>query len=180
MKRTRHRRTHALSAVAATALALLALSGCAGEEDGSGPTTPTASTVESAPATGPVASAPAAGPAEGADADLSITLTSNGTDASHRYQLVCVNGSPGQGTDHPQADAACTFLSGPGKSVLTGTPEKGAQCTQESAGPQTAIVEGTLNGSSVQRGFSLTNGCKIATWKSAEALLGRGTSNGTQ
>jgi len=180
MKRTSHRSTPALSTVAAGALALLALSGCAGEGNDSGSTSPAASSVATAPATAPAASDPAAGPAEGADADLSITLTSNGTDATDRYKLVCVNGSPGQGTNHPQAEAACTFLSGPGKSVLTGTPDKGAQCTQESAGPQTAIVEGTLNGTAVQRGFALTDGCKIATWKSAEALLGRGTSNGTQ
>lgn len=180
MNRTSHRGPHALSAVAVTALALLALSGCAGEGDGSGSTSPPASSVETAPATPPAASDPAAGPAEGADADLSITLTSNGKDATDRYKLVCVNGAPGQGTEHPQAAAACTFLSGPGKSVLTGTPDKSAQCTQESAGPQTAIVEGTLNGTSVQRGFALTDGCKIDTWKSAEALLGRGTSSGTQ
>lgn len=181
MKRTSHRSTQVRSAVAAAALALLALSGCAGAGGGSGGTSPAAtSSVVPAPATAPTASDPAAGPAKGADADLSITLTSNGTDATHRYKLVCVDGSPGQGTDHPQADAACTFLSGAGKTVLTGTPDKSAQCTQESAGPQTAIVEGTLNGTTVQRGFALTDGCKIATWKSAEALLGRGTSSGTQ
>ncbi|MDN5755365.1 MAG: serine protease inhibitor [Arthrobacter sp.] len=165
-----------LSTMAAAALGLLLLSGCAGESPDSEPTQTTAATESSAPEP----TEQPAGPEEGTDADLSITITSNGEDVVHRYRLVCSGGVPGKGTDHPQAEEACTFLDGPGKTVLTGKAKKDADCTQESAGPQTAIVEGTLNETTVQRAFALGNGCKISAWKSAEALLGRGTASGDQ
>lgn len=180
MEPTTYRRARTLPLLATAALALLALTGCGGNDTGIATGSAQPSETAGATAGAPVASDPAVGPAAGADADLAITLTSNGTDATHHYRLVCVNGSPGQGTDHPQADQACTFLSGTGKTLLTSAPKKNVQCTQQSAGPQTAIVEGKLNGTSVQRAFSLSDGCKISAWKSAEALLGRGTAEGTQ
>ncbi len=166
--------------LAGAALALVALVGCAAGTTGSGDGSPAPSGATSAPATPSQVSDPAAGPATGADADLAIILTSNGTDVAERYRLVCVNGAPGQGGNHPQAKQACTFLSGEGKTLLTTSAKTEGQCTQQTAGPQTAIVEGKLNGTSVQRAFSLDNGCKISAWKSAEALLGRGTSSGAQ
>lgn len=173
------RGTGFLPLLATTALALLAVTGCSGggSDPGSGSTE---STAPSTATVAPDATDPAAGPATGADADLAITIRSDGTDATYRYRLVCVNGAPGEGSDHPQAQEACTFLSGDGKSLLTTSPKKGLQCTQQSAGPQRAIVEGELNGTSVQRTFALNDGCKISAWKSAEALLGRGTSAGNQ
>lgn len=180
MNNTRRRRARTRTVLATAAVAMLALAGCAGSDPGAESGAPTSPAADSTSATSPAATDRAAGPAEGSDADLSVTITSNGTDVAHRYRLVCVNGSPVEGTEHPQAEAACTFLGGAGKSVLTTTPKKQAQCTQQIAGPQTAIIEGTLNGTSVQRAFSLTDGCKISAWKSAEALLGRGTASGAQ
>lgn len=168
--------TRTLSGIAAASLGLLLLSGCAANSPDSAPTQTTAP----APSTAPKPTEQPAGPADGTNADLSITITSNGEEVTHRYQLVCAGGVPAKGTDHPQADQACTFLDGPGKTLLTETAKKDAQCTQQSAGPQTAIVEGTLNDSAVQRAFALGNGCKISAWKSAEALLGRGTASGDQ
>lgn len=166
--------------MATTALALAALVGCAAGTPGPEAGSAGSSGSAGAPGTSPDITDPAAAPAEGSDADLVITLTSNGTDTTNHYRLVCVNGSPAQGSDHPQGKEACTFLSGPGKTLLTTSPKKDVQCTQQSEGPQTAIVEGKLNGTSVQRAFSLSDGCKISAWKSAEALLGRGTAAGTQ
>lgn len=174
------RRTGFLPLLATTTLALLAVTGCAGGDSDPGAGTPDSTAASTATTVAPDASDPAAGPAAGADADLAITIMSNGTDATDRYRLVCVDGAPGEGSDHPQAQEACTFLSGDGKSLLTTSPKKGTQCTQQSAGPQRAIVEGKLNGTSVQRAFALNDGCRISAWKSAEALLGRGTSAGNQ
>lgn len=168
--------TRTFSGVAAAALGLLLLSGCAAESPESEPT----ETAVSAPSAAPKPTEQPVAPAEGTNADLSITITSNGEDVAHRYRLVCVGGAPGEGSDHPQSEDACTFLDGPGKTLLTDEAQKDAECTQESAGPQTAIVEGTLNDASVQRTFALGNGCKISAWKSAEALLGRGTASGDQ
>ncbi|MGO2004015.1 hypothetical protein [Arthrobacter rhombi] len=168
--------TRTVSRVATAAVGLLLLAGCAAETPDAEPTDSTVSS----PSSAPKPTEQPAGPAEGTDADLSITITSDGEEVAHRYRLVCVGGVPGKGTDHPQAEAACTFLDGPGKIVLTEKTKKDADCTQESAGPQTAIVQGTLNEASVQRAFALGNGCKISAWKSAEALLGRGTASGDQ
>jgi hypothetical protein len=45
-------------------------------------------------------------------------------------------------------------------------------CTQLYGGPQTATIEGTLRGEPVDLSFSRVNGCEIARWDAARALLG--------
>jgi hypothetical protein len=44
-------------------------------------------------------------------------------------------------------------------------------CTQLYGGPQTATIEGTLRGEPVDLSFSRVNGCEIARWDAARALL---------
>ena len=46
-------------------------------------------------------------------------------------------------------------------------------CTEIFGGPATATVEGTLRGEPVDAEFSRANGCEIARWDRAQALLGR-------
>jgi hypothetical protein len=44
-------------------------------------------------------------------------------------------------------------------------------CTQQYGGPQTATVTGTLRGEPVDLQFTRVNGCEIARWEAARALL---------
>jgi hypothetical protein len=46
-------------------------------------------------------------------------------------------------------------------------------CTDIFGGPQTATVEGTVDGKAVSSKFSRQNGCEIARWNMAAPLLGR-------
>ena len=46
-------------------------------------------------------------------------------------------------------------------------------CTEIYGGPATATVTGTLRGEAVDAKFSRENGCEIARWDRAQALLGK-------
>ena len=51
-------------------------------------------------------------------------------------------------------------------------PKRGAvACSQQYGGPQTATIAGTLRGERVDLKFSRVNGCEIARWEAASALL---------
>jgi hypothetical protein len=45
-------------------------------------------------------------------------------------------------------------------------------CTELYGGPQTGRVTGTLHGREVDARFSRVNGCEIARWQAATAILG--------
>jgi hypothetical protein len=47
-------------------------------------------------------------------------------------------------------------------------------CTQQYGGPETATVQGTLDGEPIDAAFSRTDGCEIARWEAAKALLEAG------
>jgi len=55
--------------------------------------------------------------------------------------------------------------------LLTTQPAKDRMCTQIYGGPQTARVTGTIDGTAVDRRFTRTNGCELADFSAAEALL---------
>jgi hypothetical protein len=55
--------------------------------------------------------------------------------------------------------------------LLTTQPDKNRMCTQIYGGPETARVTGTIDGTPVDRRFSRTNGCEIADFTAAAALL---------
>lgn len=57
------------------------------------------------------------------------------------------------------------------KELLTTQPDKQRACTQIYGGPQTARVTGTIDGMKVDRRFTRTNGCEIADYGRAAALL---------
>ena len=154
------RRPAAVLAAAWFAAACLALAACV-------PTTPSEeSTMTDEPAT----SAPGA--------DLRVSLRPDGETVDAEYRLVCVDGVPADGTDHPNPEAACAFLSGTGQRVLTAVPAKNRMCTQQYGGPQVAVVEGTIDGRRVLKTFSLRDGCQISEWRASEALLGPGSAGG--
>lgn len=55
--------------------------------------------------------------------------------------------------------------------LLTEPPPGRRACTQIYGGPQTARVTGTIGGRRVERSFGRSNGCAIADWDRAAALL---------
>ncbi len=56
---------------------------------------------------------------------------------------------------------------------LASRPITTRPCTQEYGGPQTARVRGTIGSRSIDRRFARRNGCEIADWARAGALLPR-------
>ena len=55
--------------------------------------------------------------------------------------------------------------------LLTAPPDKDRVCTQIYGGPETAHVTGTIDGEKVDRRFTRTNGCELADFDAASALL---------
>jgi hypothetical protein len=55
--------------------------------------------------------------------------------------------------------------------LLTTKPSKRRTCTQIYGGAQTAVVSGTIDGDTVDRRFTRTNGCEIADFDRAGGLL---------
>ena len=55
--------------------------------------------------------------------------------------------------------------------LLTTQPAEDRVCTQIYGGPQTARVTGTIDGTKVDRRFTRTNGCELADFERAAALL---------
>ena len=55
--------------------------------------------------------------------------------------------------------------------LLTTEPDKQRVCSQIYGGPETARVTGTIDGVEVDRRFTRTNGCEIADYRRAGALL---------
>ena len=87
-------------------------------------------------------------------------------DGSHEHwSLTC---SP-SGGDHPDPEAACSALAQHADS-LRPVPADTA-CTQIYGGPQTATVEGTIDGKPFEGSFDRRNGCEIARWESLQPLL---------
>ncbi len=55
--------------------------------------------------------------------------------------------------------------------LLTTQPDPKRVCTQIYGGPETGHVTGTIDGRKVDRRFTRTNGCEIADFRRAAALL---------
>lgn len=72
--------------------------------------------------------------------------------------------------DVASADTLCAQARGISE-LLTSKPEAGRACTQIYGGPETAVVSGTIDGDTVDRRFSRTNGCELADFKRAAGLL---------
>ena len=106
------------------------------------------------------------------NAELSITVLESADAAPQHYTLVCIDGAPAAESKHPTADAACTALKN-NPSLLSQAPVKSDQeCTQQFGGPQTAKVTGAVDGMEISASFSRTDGCQIALWDAASAIIG--------
>ncbi len=153
--------------IAAAALLLPLLAACAQVSDSPGGT----------PATG-------AGTAPPDTAiELTITLLESPDAQPHEFRLVAEVPDTGTPTPDPastlpdSAAALATVLDNDGE-ILFPVPDPRRMCTEQYGGPQTAQVSGWYLGRAVDTGFKRTNGCEIARWQAAAALLG-GLGGGT-
>jgi hypothetical protein len=121
------------------------------------------------PAPRPAASAPS-GPA------IELTVAyDDGAGAETTGSLTCRDGearATGALADagRPPAATLCAKARAIAQ-LLTTQPDKDRMCTQIYGGPQTARVTGTIDGVKVDRRFTRTNGCEIADFGRAGALL---------
>lgn len=99
---------------------------------------------------------------------LTIVLDETGAGDEVTFTLTC---DP-PGGDHPDPEGACAALEAAGGvDAFAPTPADRA-CTEIYGGPQTATVEGTVDGTDVSATFSRVNGCEIARWDALAPLLG--------
>ena len=165
------------------ALVLLAAAGLAACAPGGGPgpspsaTAPTSASTPSpdaettSPAPSPSAAPLTPGPGQG-NAELAIAVTPSETAAPANFTLVCQDGVPAAESQHPSASTACTALK-ENAAILSPAPKaKDTNCTQQYGGPQKATVTGVVDGRLVEVNFSLIDGCEIAAWNAAKAVLG--------
>lgn len=103
-------------------------------------------------------------------ADLTVTVDATGEGAVTTFTLTC---EPAGG-DHPDADAACAAIAAAGGPAAFEPTPRDVACTEQWGGPQTATVEGTVDGETIRADFSRTNGCEISRWDALEALFGPG------
>jgi hypothetical protein len=104
----------------------------------------------------------AARPGGSAFAELTVTVDRDGKgpDRARARRVTCA------------AAADCPALAAVKAEELEPTPGDVA-CTELYGGPQTATVTGRLRGREIDARFSRVNGCEIARWQAATAILGR-------
>lgn len=150
---------------APAAVLLLLTGGCASLAGPGSEPTSTAGTATTTPTSPRSTSTPAPG---AVPADLTIALDETGEGAVTRYSLAC---DP-PGGDHPDPVAACQALAEAGGAEAMAAPPRDQVCTEQYGGPQTASVEGTVEGQPVRATFARTNGCQISRWDALAPLLG--------
>ena len=144
-----------LGCALALGLAVAALGGCGDADD--------------EPAAPQTASTPAR--ASGA-IELSIrSVTAAG--ATRTSTLTCRKGEQRAGgalVGRARAVALCAKARSIAE-LLTTQPDQQRACTEIYGGPETGRVSGTIDGTKVDRRFTRTNGCEIADFSRAAALL---------
>ncbi|GAA5225756.1 hypothetical protein [Paeniglutamicibacter antarcticus] len=104
-------------------------------------------------------------------ADLQVSILADGTSESDHYSLQCNGAQALETSVHPNAGEACALVEKEPQVLAQSKPDPTIACTLQSGGPAVARVSGTLHGKAVERSFDLVNGCAIAQWQSASALL---------
>ena len=104
----------------------------------------------------------------GLPADLTITVDASGSGDTQTWTLTC---DP-PGGDHPDPAWACAAIEEAGGVAAFDPVPRTAMCTEIYGGPQTAHVEGTVDGTPINADFSRTNGCEINRWSALQAVLG--------
>ena len=104
-----------------------------------------------------------------ADLTTQLTVVVDDGDAKQEFDVTC---DPAGGS-HPRPESACEFLelaAESGADPFEMVPAD-AVCSSIYGGPETATVEGEWRGQPVDAIFSRDNGCEIARWDNAVALL---------
>lgn len=104
----------------------------------------------------------------GLPADLTITVDASGSGDTQTWTLTC---NP-PGGDHPDPAWACAAIEQAGGVAAFDPVPRSAVCTEIYGGPQTAHVEGTVDGTPINADFARTNGCEINRWEALRAVLG--------
>ena len=106
------------------------------------------------------------------DQTLNLTVSvKDGEGKEAKGTLKCEEGSAeGGGFLESSADEHCRAARGLEK-LLTTQPPKDRVCTQVYGGPQTARITGTFGAQDVARSLARSDGCQIADWEQADALL---------
>jgi len=168
-----------LLALVTMALAVvLALAGCQtprgddGTDPGGAPTTtdPDDPVSSDDDPSGEPSDPPADDPGTPVAVDVTVSVDATGEGTVTTSTLTC---EP-TGGDHPDADAACAAIAAAGGAAAFEPTPADVACTEQWGGPQTATVEGTVDGTPIRADFSRTNGCEISRWDALEALLGPG------
>ena len=102
-------------------------------------------------------------PRGGAFADLRIAVDRDGP-GGRPARTVTIR------CETPERSPACRAAADVDPKAFEPTPGNVA-CTEQYGGPQTATVTGTLRGERVDSRFSREDGCEIARWRDAQALL---------
>lgn len=103
-------------------------------------------------------------------AELTIAVD-DGNGTQNTWTLRCdPDGDPADG-DHPDAEAACAALAADSASAFE-LPAGDQMCTEQYGGPQTATIEGTVDGDPVVAEFSRTDGCEISRWEALADVFG--------
>ena len=133
--------------------------------------TPSPDTETKTPAPSPTAAPVTSGPGQG-NAELAIMVKPSETGTPTNFTLVCQDGVPAAESQHPDAAAACLAVKN-NAALLSPAPRPTDQaCTMQYGGPQEATVTGVVDGLPVETTFTLRNGCEIAEWNAARAVLG--------
>lgn len=98
-------------------------------------------------------------PSDATGTDLTITVL---VDQDAEPDVMTLTCDP-PGGSHPDAEAACAQLAESGTATFEPVPADRA-CTKIYGGPQTATIEGTYDGQTVDAAFSRADGCEIDRW----------------
>ncbi|RNL49953.1 SSI family serine proteinase inhibitor [Arthrobacter oryzae] len=142
-----------------------------GTSTASATATPSPDTETTQPAPSPSGVPLPSGSGQG-HAELAIMIKPSATGAPSNFTLVCQDGLPAAESNHPDAAVACGALKDNPAILSPAPPAKDQMCTQQYGGPQQATVTGVVDGYSVNATFSLSDGCEIANWNAAKAVLG--------
>ncbi|MDO8106420.1 SSI family serine proteinase inhibitor [Isoptericola sp. b441] len=104
----------------------------------------------------------------GLPARLTVTVDRTGDGDTRTWSLTC---DPPGGA-HPDPAWACVAIEQAGGASAFDPVPRDTACTQIYGGPQTAHVEGTVDGTPVDADFTRNNGCEINRWNALQPVLG--------
>lgn len=110
--------------------------------------------------------------------DITLTVVVDPLGAKHpeaeaarsTAHLFCRGTQALVGSDVPDPQAACAYAMH--RRGLMAAPGTAQSCTEIYGGDAVATVTGTVRAKTVNRQYSLRNGCEMSTWEAAASLVG--------